>query len=1152
MYGCDTFPGQFLSEVLQMSQKLSWWSFLALCLLVAFAFALQPAMAQQVTATITGTILDPSGAPIVGADVTAVDTERGVTIPTKTNEQGVYVVPRVPVGSYKLKVEAKGFEIAEHPAFTLVLNQTARVDVQMRIGQGTETVEVTGAAPVLQTDTTQISTLIDAKTNDALPLATRNYIQLTLLTPGAVTPDPASMTTGADMTSSGRPYINGNRQQANNFMLDGMDNNQIGDNEVGYSPSVDAIQEFNLISQNASAEYGNFQGGIVNTTIKSGTNAFHGDVFEFFRNDALNANTWANGLTRYTTGVGQTPQLRWNMFGGTLGGPIVKNKLFFFADYQGQRFHQIQQGQKFTVLTQGQRSGDLGYLCTGSGATFNSSGLCSDPTKQIYNPYNLVAGVRQPFANNQIPSGMISPVVQQLLSSQYYPTPMNSAATDNFSASSYNIYNNDQGDFKLDYNLSDKDRFFGRWSQMHMEEPITSTYALANTGANITSEPAMNFVINWDHTFSPALLNEARLGFNWVGFNQSNTSSVGDLANQIGIGNTAGIGMPMLDIGSNVSAIGNLGVLQKFGDTAIQAQDTVVWTKGRHLFHFGVAVNRYRMDSAYAGNSGLWGQMHFGGGFTQDGTGQGGSSLADFLLGVPTQIERGGALGWGQRSNLYAGFAQDDWRITDELTLNLGLRYENHTPWTEALNHQLNFGLYSGQLQWAGQNGNSDALYDAYNFGADFQPRVGLAWAPNFLHRKTVFRGAYTISSYAEGMGSNNRLAQNIPFVPGETIQQFTSSATPTVTMSDGFPATIPAGAYTGISQFASAQIRVWEPNWRPAMVQQWNFSVQHEITPTITATVGYVGQHGTHLTNFWWANQRILNPDGTTSEGPFVAGNTALKNEIGGVRMTLSNGGSEYEALQATVDKKFSGGLQGQLSYTYSKCHTDAVGFYGNWSASQTDIGMPSPQDIYNPQADWGFCNFDVTHVLTGYMNYDLPFGAHKQFGNGMNSIANGILGNWSMSGILNYHTGFAMNFVDGWVDPAGTGSFMERPNVTGSISYPKTRTPVGLVWVDPSSFQQAAAGTFGNEPVGDIRGPGLATFDFGLHKAFSFGESRRVEFRAEAINLFNHPVLYMGAGNMYLYSGNPITNPLTGAAGVINQSRDERNLQLALKFYF
>ncbi|HEY3927667.1 MAG TPA: TonB-dependent receptor [Candidatus Koribacter sp.] len=1132
-----------------MFQKKSWLSILALGFLLAFLTA--PALTQQVTATITGTILDPSGAPIVGADVTAVDMEHGVTIPTKTNEQGVYVLPRVPVGSYKLKVAAKGFETADHPPFTLVLNQTARVDVQMKMGQGSEVLEVTAGAPVLQTDTTEISTLIDSKTNEELPLATRNYVQLTLLTPGAVTPDPASMTSGADMTTSGRPYINGNREQANNFMLDGIDNNQIGDNEVGYAPSVDAIEEFNLISQNASAEYGNFQGGIVNTTIKSGTNGFHGDAFEFFRNDVLNANTWADGIPKYTTGELATPKLRWNMFGGTFGGPIIKNKLFFFADYQGQRFDSPASAKGYTLIPTSMRGGDLSSMCP-EGFT---AGLCNNPANQLYNPYNVVAGQRQPFLGNQIPTGMISSVATNLFKSSYYPGASDLAGGANYFANNSQQYNNDQGDLKIDYVMSTKDRISGRWSEMYLNEPLNSAWALANTGANTTNEPAKNFMVSWDHTFSQSLLNEARVGFNWVGFLQNNSANgVGNLASDLGIGNgnSGGAGMPLLVIGSGMSSIGNIGVLQQFGDTAIQAQDVLIWTHGRHLFHFGFQFSRYRMDSAYAGNAGTWGEMDFGGGFTQSSGGIGGSSIADFLLGTPALIQRGGALGWGQRSSLYAGFIQDDWRITDELTLNLGLRYEHNTPWVETNNHQVNFGLYSGAVEFAGQGGNSDALYNSYNGIGNWQPRVGVAWAPNALRRKTVFRAAYTVSSYAEGMGSNNRLAQNVPFVPSETVQQFSGSGVPTATLTTGFPVAQAPGAYTGVADFAGSAIRLWDPNWRPGMVQQWNVSVQDQITSTITAQVGYVGQHGTHLTNFWWADQRILNSDGTTSPGPFVAGNPALKNEISAIRMTLSNGGSNYQALQASLDKRFSQGLDGQLAYTYSKCHTDAVGFYGNWSASQTDIGMPTPQDIYNPRGDYGYCNFDVASVVSGYFNYDLPFGTNKQFGGSMNRVTNAILGNWSTTGILQYHTGFAMNFVDGWVDPAGTGSFMERPNVTGGISYPQTRTPVGLVWVDPSSFVQASAGHFGNEPVGDIRGPGLATFDFGLHKAFAFGESKRLEFRAEAINLFNHPVLYMGAANMYLYSGNPLTNPLTGAAGVINQSKDERNLQLALKFYF
>jgi hypothetical protein len=1125
----------------------------AFTILAALAGLALPAWGQQITAAITGSVADPSGAPVVGANVVAIDVERGVTYPAKTNERGFYNLPVVPVGSYKLQIEAEGFERVVYPPFVLIMNQTARFDTKLKIGKKTETVEITDSAPLLQTDSTQLSNLIDAKTTSELPLATRNYVQLALLTPGAVNPDPASFAQGQDMTTSGRPYINGNREQENNFMLDGIDNNQVGDNEVGYQPSIDAIQEFNVITQNASADFGNFMGGIVSATIKSGTNSIHGDAFEFFRNDVLNANSWQNGLV----GASKNP-LRWNMFGGTLGGPIVKNKLFFFADYQGQRQDHPSSTQAYSVIPQTVQNGNLGYLCQSSFV----GGICQDTATdtsgntmyihQIYDPGTIVGGARAPFPNNVIPTNRINSVASNLFASKYYPSVSGTSVVNNFTAKQNQQFNNDQGDLKIDYNLSQKDRIFGRWSQMYMTEPLNNTWAIANTGGNMTDEPGKNFGLGWTHTITPKLLNDFRTGFNWVDFKQYTTANgVGNLGTTLGIanGNTAGAGLPFLNI-SGFTGVGNIGAIQYLGDTVIQVSDSLAYTYGRHLFHAGFQFNRYRLDTSYAGNSGAWGEMDFGGGFTQSVTaaGQsfGGAGVADFLLGAPYTVEKGGAASWGQRSSMYSWFLQDDWRVTDELTLNLGLRYENHTGWVENDNKQLNFGMYTGTLEFAGQNGNSRALYNSYNLGTDFQPRVGLAYSPKALHNKTVFRGAYTLSSYVEGMGVNNRLAQNIPFVPAETQLTYNTNgtATPGQTTNEGFPSVGGSGTYTGIDQFASAAIRVWDPNWRPAVSQQWNFSVQQQLSRTMTLQVGFVGQHGTHLTNFYWANQKILNADGTTSEGPYVAGNAALKNEIGAIRMTLSNGKSEYRALQAILDKKLGDGLQGQLSYTLSNCKTDAVGFYGNWTASQTDIGMPSPQDIYNPKGDYGNCNFDVLNVLTGYVNYSLPFGKGKTFGSGMSPVLNAIVGNWEVSGIMTLHGGFAMNFVDGWVDPAGTGSFMERPNVTGSVHYPKKHTPAGIQWIDTSSFAQAPNGTFGNEKVGDLRGPGLTNFDMSLHKAFPFGEGKRVEFRAEAMNVFNHPVLYFGAANLYLNQGSQ--------SGLVNQSRDERNLQLALKIFF
>ena len=387
----------------------------------------QLAWSQEVTASITGTVTDPSGAAVVGATVTATSEERGITYTAETNDSGLYRIAQLPVGTYSLKVEKSGFSSVVAPAFVLTLNQVARVDIAMKVGQTSETVEVTGAAPVMETDTTQVDTIINAATNDNLPLASRNYVQLTLLAPGAVSTDPSSFNNGNNTGGyGGRPLINGNREQANNFLLDGMDNNQVSDNLLGYTPAPDAIQEFNLITNNAPAEFGNFEGGIVNATIKSGTNAYHGDVWEFFRNDKLNANSWSNNLHQTNGAWDPLPKqkLRWNMFGGTFGGPIIKNKLFFFADFQDQRFDVPSSAVANTVFTAAERQGD-----------FSAVGV------QLYNPCasftapctssSAPATTRQPFVNNQIPMAMISPVASALFASSLYPSPVGTGLQSN-------------------------------------------------------------------------------------------------------------------------------------------------------------------------------------------------------------------------------------------------------------------------------------------------------------------------------------------------------------------------------------------------------------------------------------------------------------------------------------------------------------------------------------------------------------------------------------------------------------------------------------------------------------------------------------------------------------------------------------------------
>ena len=834
--------------------------FCLLLVVLTLAGTSQVAWSQEVTAAIVGTVADPSGAPIKGAKVTATDTERGTPYVSETNDSGAYNLTRLPVGTYDLKVSAPGFQTAVHAAFTLVLNQTARVDVQMKVGQVSETVQVTSEAPILKTESTSVDTIIDANTNDQLPLASRNYVQLTLLAPGSVTPNPDSFNNGDNTASGGRPYINGNREQANNFVLDGVDNNQVSDNLVGFTPAPDAIEEFNLITQNAPAEFGNYQGGIVNATIKSGTNAFHGDVWEFFRNDKLNANKWENGFL----GPGQAlpkDKLRWNMFGGTIGGPIVKNKLFFFFDWQSQRFDHPSSTQKIGVFTAAERGGNFGDICN-SGFT---AGICNDRDSkgniinQLYNPF--VAG-NPAFANNVI-TEPIDPVAQALFSSSLYPSPTGSGLQNNATYTQVQQFNTNQYDIKVDFNASSNDHIFGRYSHANQHNPTDNSFTLL--GGGFSDAPIENVAVDWSHTFSPTLLNDVRVGINHVRLHNGPTFSgaAATAGTDFGIAgaNANRPGLLFLDFNPSsgpLTNVGNSWIEQKFQDAVIQASDAVVLTHGRHVFHTGFEFWRDRINTFYTGNNGALGQIQFNGQFTSnDPAGAshfGGYGGADFYLGVPDEYQRGIPGGeWGQRASIFGVYFQDDWRATEHLTVNLGLRYEAHTPWVEEKNRQDNFDLLTGQVIAPNCSivnlgtapttcrQGSAGLYNGTYGGKDFQPRIGLAWTPSALGGKSVIRSAFSISSYLEGTGTNLRLPINPPFTPAET-RAVTSTTAPFHTTEQGITAVGAAG-----DPFAGSLVRVWDPHVQPAITYQWNFTWQQMLSNTMTVQAGYVGQHGTH-----------------------------------------------------------------------------------------------------------------------------------------------------------------------------------------------------------------------------------------------------------------------------------------------------------------
>ena len=1078
-----------------------------------------PLSAQEISAGITGRVTDPSGASVANASVTAKDLDRGIEFPTKSNADGIYAFPRVPVGRYELRVEAPGFRIYSNPGLVLELNQRARVDVLLTVGALTETVTVSTDSAVLQTDTTQVGSVINAKTIVNTPLISRNPIALTLLAPGVTTPDPASFNNGVRGGGGGRPFVNGNREQSNNFLLDGVDNNQVSDNLTAYQPNLDAIEEFKMITNNASAEFGNFQGGIVNVVIKSGTNSYHGNVFEDFRNDKLNAGNWG----RNWQGLSRSPQ-RWNQFGGTFGGPIFKDKLFVFADYQSLRQATPTQLSSASVLPTAWRKGDFSSL------------LALAKPVQLFNPFSVTtAGVRSPFPNNVIPASLLSPAASKLINdASLYPQATSDALTNNVTYANASYINSDQGDIKLDWRPTEKDYYSARYSHGRQDQPSVNSFPLFYNG--FSQSPFQNGVINWTRTLSPTLVNEARFGVNNILiYNGGADKGLGDIATKVGIQN-AGKGLLSLQGFAYASNLGNanIGAQQVFANTTYHYADNLTIVRGRHMIKTGGQFLRQQLNTFYAGNNGRTGYISFSGRFTAaNAANPAGTQIgeADFLLGLPTDLGRGLSTGtWGQRGSILGFYGQDDWRITDSLTLNIGLRWEYHSPWVEVKDRQVNFEEFTGKILLAGKDGNSRALYAP--FKKDFQPRLGFAYNPIMFHKKLVVRGAYTISSFLEGTGTNLRLPLNPPlnsefqslyntptdFLPGATLDQGLSGLNPK-------------------DPFKGATLRLWDPHVRPANAQQWNFSTEYQLPHNNVVTLGYVGQHGTHLMVATpYLQKQLIN--GVVVPGPYLAGNPTLKNAISQISGTESNGNQKYNALQATFKKRFSAGLEYQVAYTYSKAQTDSIGYYG--AGGQAGPQSAYVQNLYDRKAEWGNSYIDVTHNMVISSVYQLPIGKGKQFGSGMNKLADAVVGGWQLGGIFTAHTGFPLTIkVSG--DPSGTGARSFRANVVGT-PHDLHQIGPGASYLDLSAYAVPAPFTFGNAGVGIVRGAGLTRMDLSLGKQFHVSERRYFELRGEAFNLTNTPIFLSPASQT-------ITSPLFGQ---IRSSQGERNIQLVGKFYF
>ncbi len=749
---------------------------------------------------------------------------------------------------------------------------------------------------------------------------------------------------------------------------------------------------------------------------------------------------------------------------------------------------------------------------------------------------DTATNIRAPFPNNQIPTSLFNPVITKLFADQsVYPLPTLSTQTlaldNNYFYSSSSYLKSDQGDFKLDYKPTANDSFTARYSNGRQDTPGVNTAPFLYNSFNIA--PFQNGVVNWTRTINPRVVNEARVGVNNLMLNNGGEDKgLGDIATKLGIQN-AGSGLLSLQGFAFTTGLGsaNIGTQQLFATTTYHYADNLTLIRGRHMMKMGGNILRQQMNVFYAGNNGRTGYMNYGGRFTaQNAANPAGRFVgeADFILGLPTDLGRGLSTGtWGHRKTIYGFYFQDDWRATDRLTLNLGLRWEYHTPLVEVKDRQSNFGMFTGELLLAGQNGNSRALYDP--FKKDFQPRVGFAYTVN---KKMVLRGAYTISSFMEGTGTNLRMPLNPPFNSEfQTLYNTPSDLLPGSRLDQGL------AGLSALDPYKGANIRLWDPHVRPANVQQWNFSMEFQLPSQNLFTVGYVGQHGTHLVVAMpYFQKQIIN--GQIFNSPFLSGNPTLTSKITQISGTDVGASQKYNSLQTTLRKRFSNGLQYNISYTWQKAMSDSIGYYGE--GGQAGGQSAYMQNLYDRKAEWGPTYFDVTHNFVASFVYEMPFGHKKKFGAGWNPVLDGVLGGWQLGGIYTAHGGFPLTIKDS-TDRSGTIARSFRVNVNGKPNDPHKIGP-GELFLDPTPYSIPATRTFGNVGIGTSRGPGMSRFDLSLGKKFAVSESKWFELRAEAFNLTNTPIFL-----------SPASQAITSTQfGQIRSSQGERNVELAAKFYF
>jgi len=1092
---------------------------------------------QTTTASVNGTVTDSSGAVAPNVKVTATNVGTNVAYSANTNDSGVYNLLFLPVGQYSVSTEKQGFKKTVLGPFTLEVNQIARVDIALQVGETTQSVEITGVAPILQTESTATGDSITASRLNAIPLNGRNFASLTMLIPGAISTSPNAMNTSGRYQGSGsRPQVNGNREQTNNFLLDGIDNNDSIDNRIGYQPNVDALEEVKVITGNGSSEFGNAGGAIVNSTLKSGTNEIHGNAFDYLRNDKLDSNGFFNNRNNIAKSA-----FKRNIFGGTLGGPVKKNKIFFFMDYEGT----LQRGSgpaAATVAPAAWRTGNLADL-------LKTNQIVKDPTSGL------------PYANNVIPTSRLTdPVAQKLFSSpDLYPLPNNTGTgalgiTNNYLSTSASTLNNHQADVKGDFRPNDKDSIMLRWSISRYEQfgSLAALPVFMTTG-NVA--PTMSAVATWTRTISPSLVNEVRLGYTRVGIDEGLpvdwSGKLGaDGNSKFGIGGGQPYaGLSAITLGNGLSGIGLAATVGNTVDNKLAYGDDLTWQKGKHLLKMGAQFIRFRQNRYYAGNNGALGSFVF------DGTMGTGQAYGDFLQNLLSTKGRGAVVGkWGQRHWGDGIFIQDDYKVRRNLTVNIGMRWEYVQPLYEVADRQANINVATGEVLLAGKNGNSRALYNSYY--KQFEPRIGFAYNPT---SKLVFRMGYAMSSFMEGTGANLRLPLNPPFFVETNVNY--DPRTPgsiNIGFADAPNSGVLTGPRTGVGGTPFYQARAWDPNLRPQFTQQYNATLEYQFSKTASVTTAYVGQLGTHLVVPHEANNPLPGVGAFANWAPSNDRRPLAKSlpNVGNIALTEGSARMSYNSLQFSGRKRLSSGLEINGFYVWSKSIMENLGYYGCGSVNAEGAYW---QDAYNRRANRGPSCFDAQHNFSFGGVYNMPFGKGQKYGASWNKATDLVLGGWNLNFFENAHSGFPVTV---FASTANTGGITPRGNVRAMAYQPFTIPSqtvdqfFGPVSANGASifcaagvnngscaFGVPANGTLGSAGVGTLRAPSFFNLDLSIGKKFNIKEKQYVDFRMEMFNAFNHAS--WGA------PGRDIGNP--GAFGQITgQVQNPRNIQMGLKYFF